>query len=111
LLASVRGFAVEAIQFKNHGNTEFFVGENKVITPKQQSLGIIFYIFKMAVAIAFLCKKFLLFLSIFHCGRGIKKFIQKKKILLHNYLKRNSNDVVGKLVIFGCLLYVFCIKW
>ena len=38
---SVCGFAVEAIQFENHGNTEFFVGENKVITPKQQFLGIV----------------------------------------------------------------------
>ena len=59
MLASVRGFAVEAIQFKNHGNTEFFVGENKVITPKQQFLGIIscfFYEFKMAVDILLLCK-------------------------------------------------------
>jgi hypothetical protein len=41
LLASLRGFAVEAIQFKNHGNTEFLVGENKVITPKQQFLSMI----------------------------------------------------------------------
>ena len=37
----------------------FFGGEHKVITPKQQILGIIlcvFYVFKMAVAIAFLCE-------------------------------------------------------
>ena len=35
------------------------MGEYKVITQKQQFLGIIlwfFYVFKMAVAIAFLCK-------------------------------------------------------
>ena len=37
----------------------FLGGEHKVITPKQQILGIIlcfFYVFKMAVAIAFLCE-------------------------------------------------------
>ena len=35
-----------------------FLGEHKVITPKQQFLGIIlcFFVFKMAVAITFLCK-------------------------------------------------------
>ena len=36
------------------------LGEYKVTTPKQQFLGIIlcfFYVFKMAVAIVFLCKK------------------------------------------------------
>ena len=32
------------------------MGEHKVITPEQQFLGIILCIFKMAVAIAFLCK-------------------------------------------------------
>ena len=54
------------------------LGEHKVITPEQQFLCIIscfFYVFKMAVAIAFLRKrllkqfKFLLFPSIFHCVR------------------------------------------
>jgi hypothetical protein len=34
-----------------------FLGENKVITPKQQLLDIIFfYVFRMALAIAFLCQ-------------------------------------------------------
>jgi hypothetical protein len=36
-----------------------FLGEYKVITPEQQFLGKIlcfFYVFKMAVAIAFLCE-------------------------------------------------------
>ena len=39
--------------------TKTFWGEYKVITPEQQFLGIIswfFYVFKMAMAIAFLCK-------------------------------------------------------
>ena len=38
--------------------TQKFLGEHKVITPEQQFLCIImfFYVFKMAVAIAFLCK-------------------------------------------------------
>ena len=36
-----------------------FLGEHKVITPKQQFLGIVlcfFYVFQMAVAIMFLCE-------------------------------------------------------
>ena len=33
-----------------------FWGEHKVILPKKQFLGIFFYVFKMAMAIAFLCK-------------------------------------------------------
>ena len=32
------------------------LGEHKMITPEQQFLGIIFFVFKMAVAIAFLCE-------------------------------------------------------
>ena len=38
--------------------TKNFLGEHKVITPEQQFLCIIlwFYVFKMAVAIAFLCE-------------------------------------------------------
>ena len=41
--------------------TQKFLGEHKVITPEQQFLGIILWgffvcVFKMAVAIAFLCK-------------------------------------------------------
>ena len=46
-----------------HGRkiTQNFLGEHKVITPEQQFLGIILWgffvcVFKMAVAIAFLCK-------------------------------------------------------
>ena len=59
MLASVRGFAIEVIQLKNHRNREYFWGENKVITAKQQFLGMIlcfFYAFKIAVTIAYLCK-------------------------------------------------------
>ena len=41
-------------------NNNFFLGEYKVITKKQQFLGMynfmFFYVFKMTVAIAFLCK-------------------------------------------------------
>ena len=38
---------------------KFFLGERKVITPEHQFLSydfMLFYVFKMAVAIAFLCK-------------------------------------------------------
>ena len=71
--------------------TKIILGENKVITPEQQFLCIIlfFFVFKMAMAIAFLCKNAVEAIQISFISMILSHFysILAKKRNSHGHLK------------------------